>query len=96
MIDFSICLTNSFNHVRYDNRLHQTLASENNTVQFMSPKVCMCSNMFRIDPQHLGWILESLVKGMSLKKYRYRKTLPTMCALHCNAGWISKTPLPIG
>lgn len=45
------------------NRLHQTLASENKTVQFMSPMLCMCSTMFRIDPQHLAWVLENLVDG---------------------------------
>ena len=45
------------------NRLHETLASENKTVQFMSPMVCMCSTMFRIDPQHLAWVLENLVEG---------------------------------
>jgi len=45
------------------NRLHQTLAHENKTVQFMSPMVCMCSTMFRIDPQHLAWVLENLVDG---------------------------------
>ena len=45
------------------NRLHQTMASENKTVQFMSPMLCMCSTMFRIDPQHLAWVLENLVEG---------------------------------
>ncbi|MGB5397164.1 MAG: quinolinate synthase NadA, partial [Gammaproteobacteria bacterium] len=25
--------------------------------------VCMCSTMFRIDPQHLAWVLENLVEG---------------------------------
>ena len=45
------------------NRLHQTLQDENKTVQFMSPMVCMCSTMFRIDPQHLAWVLENLVDG---------------------------------
>jgi quinolinate synthase len=32
-------------------------------VHFMSPTVCMCSTMFRIDPQHLAWVLENLVEG---------------------------------
>jgi len=32
-------------------------------VHFMSPNVCMCSTMFRIDPQHLAWVLENLVEG---------------------------------
>ena len=45
------------------NRLHQTLAKENKSVQFMSPMLCMCSTMFRIDPQHLAWVLENLVEG---------------------------------
>ena len=29
----------------------------------MSPLVCMCSTMARIDPQHLTWSLENLVNG---------------------------------
>ena len=29
-------------------------------IRFMSPMVCMCSTMARIDPQHLAWNLESL------------------------------------
>jgi quinolinate synthase len=45
------------------NRLHQTLAGDNKTVQFMSPMVCMCSTMFRIDPPHLAWVLENLLEG---------------------------------
>jgi quinolinate synthase len=45
------------------NRLHQTLAKDNKSVQFMSPMLCMCSTMFRIDPQHLAWVLENLVEG---------------------------------
>ena len=32
-------------------------------VKFMSPLVCMCSTMARIDPQHLAWCLENLVDG---------------------------------
>jgi quinolinate synthase len=25
--------------------------------------LCMCSTMFRTDPQHLAWVLENLVAG---------------------------------
>lgn len=32
-------------------------------VHFMSPTICMCSTMFRIDSQHLLWVLENLVEG---------------------------------
>ncbi len=45
------------------NRLHQQMAPEGKSVHFMSPTVCMCSTMFRIDPQHLLWTLENLVAG---------------------------------
>ena len=45
------------------NRLHEQSKSEGKNVHFMSPNVCMCSTMFRIDPQHLAWVLENLVDG---------------------------------
>ncbi len=43
------------------NRLHQQCSHEGKSVHFMSPTVCMCSTMFRIDPQHLLWTLENLL-----------------------------------
>ena len=45
------------------NRLAEQFAHEDKKVHFMSPTVCMCSTMFRIDPQHLAWVLENLVEG---------------------------------
>ncbi|MDT8281523.1 MAG: quinolinate synthase NadA [Gammaproteobacteria bacterium] len=45
------------------NRLHDQFKHEGKNVHFMSPNVCMCSTMFRIDPQHLAWVLENLVDG---------------------------------
>ncbi len=45
------------------NRLHEQFKGEGKNIHFMSPTVCMCSTMFRIDPQHLAWTLESLVDG---------------------------------
>jgi quinolinate synthase len=32
-------------------------------VHFLSPTVCMCSTMYRIDPEHLLWALENLREG---------------------------------
>ncbi len=43
------------------NRLSEECTDK--TVQFMSPMLCMCSTMFRTDPQHLAWILDNLVAG---------------------------------
>ena len=57
------------------NRLHNTLASQNKTVQFMSPMVCMCSTMFRIDPQHLSWVLENLLEGSVVNQIRVDETV---------------------
>jgi quinolinate synthase len=45
------------------NRLHEQYKHEGKNVHFMSPSVCMCSTMFRIDPQHLLWCLENLLDG---------------------------------
>ncbi|MBF0369722.1 MAG: quinolinate synthase NadA [Magnetococcales bacterium] len=32
-------------------------------IHFLCPTICMCSTMFRIDPQHLCWALENLEQG---------------------------------
>ena len=45
------------------NRLHEQYKHEGKNLHFMSPNVCMCSTMFRIDPQHMAWVLENLVDG---------------------------------
>ncbi|BCX81674.1 quinolinate synthase [Methylomarinovum caldicuralii] len=45
------------------NRLRQEMKPRGVDVHFMSPTVCMCSTMFRTDPQHLAWVLENLVEG---------------------------------
>lgn len=42
-------------------RISEEFKSQEKIVQFMSPMVCMCSTMARIDPQHLAWALENLV-----------------------------------
>lgn len=52
------------------NRLHQELKPRGVHVHFMSPVVCMCSTMFRIDPQHLLWTLENLVDGRVVNQVR--------------------------
>ncbi|MCB1948276.1 MAG: quinolinate synthase NadA [Burkholderiales bacterium] len=44
-------------------RIAEEFKSQNKIVQFMSPLVCMCSTMARIDPQHLAWALENLANG---------------------------------
>jgi quinolinate synthase len=43
------------------NRLNQQFPDKH--VHFMAPTVCMCSTMFRTDPQHLAWVLDNLVAG---------------------------------
>ena len=44
------------------NRLANEMKSEGKLVQFMSHVVCECSTMARIDPQHLSWTLENIIK----------------------------------
>lgn len=43
------------------NRLAQECAAENKSIHFMSPTICRCSTMYRIDPAHLLWTLENLL-----------------------------------
>lgn len=45
------------------NRVAERMKPEGKIVQFMSPLVCECSTMARIDPQHLAWTLENLAQG---------------------------------
>ncbi|HEX4873144.1 MAG TPA: quinolinate synthase NadA [Nevskiaceae bacterium] len=50
------------------NRLADEMRPRGVTVQFMSPTVCMCSTMFRTDPQHLAWVLENLAAGQVVNR----------------------------
>ncbi len=52
------------------NRLHEEVKHKGVSVHFMSPMVCMCSTMFRIDPQHFAWVLENLVQGNVVNQIR--------------------------
>ena len=55
------------------NRLRDEMKPKNVTVQFMSPMVCMCSTMFRTDPQHLAWVLDNLVAGTVVNRIQVPK-----------------------
>ncbi|TDU32285.1 quinolinate synthetase [Panacagrimonas perspica] len=52
------------------NRLADEMKPKGVQVQFMSPTVCMCSTMFRTDPQHLAWVLDNLVAGQIVNQIR--------------------------
>jgi len=52
------------------NRLAKLGQAEGKLVHFMSPTICMCSTMFRIDPQHLLWTLENLVAGQVVNQIK--------------------------
>jgi len=50
------------------NRLHEDCKAQGKNVHFMSPTLCMCSTMFRTDPQHLAWVLENLAAGQVINQ----------------------------
>lgn len=52
------------------NRLHNEMAPKGVKVQFMSPVVCMCSTMFRTDPQHLAWVMDNLLEDNVVNRIR--------------------------
>jgi quinolinate synthase len=64
------------------NRLNERFPDKH--VHFMSPTVCMCSTMFRTDPQHLAWVLESLVEGKVVNQIKVRRddAEPALLALN--------------
>ncbi len=39
-------------------------------VYFLSPTVCMCATMYRIDMPHLAWVLDNLVAGHVVNRIR--------------------------
>ena len=52
------------------NRLADEMKEKGVSVEFMSPTVCMCSTMFRTDPQHLAWCMDNLVAGTVVNRIR--------------------------
>ena len=48
------------------------LAAENpdKTIRFLSPMVCMCATMYRIDLPHLAWCLENLDQGTPVNRIK--------------------------
>ena len=51
-------------------RLAEEIKPEGKLAQFMSPMICICSTMARIDPQHLAWALESLAEGEAVNQIK--------------------------
>lgn len=70
-------------------RLHEECKAQGKNVHFMSPVLCMCSTMFRTDPQHLAWVLDNLVAGHVVNQIRVpneqaelaKRALATMLAI---------------
>ena len=48
------------------------LAQENpdKCIHFLSPMVCMCATMYRIDMPHLAWCLENLARGTPVNRIK--------------------------
>ncbi len=56
-------------------RLHEQGIPQGKDIHFMSPEQCMCSTMYRIDPQHLLWCLENLVAGRVVNRIQVPHTI---------------------
>jgi quinolinate synthase len=52
------------------NRLEQECEVGGQFVHYMAPIVCNCSTMYRIDPQHLLWTLENLIRGQVVNQIK--------------------------
>lgn len=66
------------------NRLSEEMRKKDVFVQFMSPTLCMCSTMFRIDPQHLAWVLENLANGQVVNQIQVHPASAKLAKLALN------------
>ncbi|MBT3347453.1 MAG: quinolinate synthase NadA [Thiotrichales bacterium] len=63
------------------NRMHEQFKGEGKSVHFMSPTVCMCSTMFRIDPPHLLWVLENILAGNIVNQIKVEESVAKQARL---------------
>jgi quinolinate synthase len=63
------------------NRLHEECKAQGKNVHFMSPVLCMCSTMFRTDPQHLAWVLDNLANGFIVNQISVDKAQAVLAKL---------------
>jgi len=52
------------------NRLAQSAKKRNIHVRILSDCQCLCTTMYRIDPQHLLWVLDNLAEGQAVNAVR--------------------------
>mgnify|MGYP000963265206 CR=1 FL=1 len=55
------------------NRLAKEAAGRNVTVRMLSDCQCLCTTMYRIDPQHLLWTLDNLAEGRVVNQIKVDK-----------------------
>jgi quinolinate synthase len=55
------------------NRMGKEFAREGKKVLSLDDSGCLCTTMFRISPQHLGWALENLVAGNTVNRIKVRE-----------------------
>lgn len=66
------------------NRLNEHYKHEDKNIHFMSSTICMCSTMFRIDPQHLLWTLENMVYDKVVNRISVPKNIAGEARLALN------------
>jgi quinolinate synthase len=56
------------------NRLAKRFAAEGKRIITLDDTGCLCTTMYRISPQHLVWVLESLVEGRVVNRIQVRSS----------------------
>jgi quinolinate synthase len=54
------------------NRMARRFAAEGKKVITLDDTGCLCTTMYRISPQHLAWVLESLVEGRVVNRIQVK------------------------
>jgi quinolinate synthase len=57
------------------NRMGKEFAAEGKKVITLDDSGCLCTTMYRISPQHLGWALENLVEGNVVNQIKVKNSV---------------------
>ena len=57
------------------NRMARRFAAEGKKVITLDDTGCLCTTMYRISPQHLAWVLESLVEGRVVNRIQVKPSV---------------------
>jgi len=78
------------------NRLSREAAKRGVHVRILSDCQCLCTTMYRIDPQHLLWALDNLAEGKVVNEIRVNAQARELARLALDRMMANVAPVPAG